>query len=442
MFNLHTELNVFYNEHVRLPQKLRNDLAGYRDLNVKRLKEGLDELTAQTGVRHAHPVDVQNQGSYAMHTLNQSDSAGYDIDVALVFDEKDLPSDAAMARARVEAALLKRCSNFTQPPEARKNAVTVWYAENYHIDFAVYRKRSDWIGIETVEHAGADGWSPRKPADFASWFDKQLESHDRGDLFRALLGITVEKHQLRRVVRLVKAFARSRSGWSLPGGIVLTTLVCEVYRSDANRDDVALYNTLVALRGRLRASREVLCPVPNHKSLVGSERRQKEMDRLLKCVDSALTSLAPLFTADCTRERALSAWKSVFNHRYWGTQIQEARVAQNASALLLECGLAKRDKGTPYGTYSSGSSILPKGVHLRFRLKQTSVLPPFQVRWTVENEGDEATDDNQVTWTRYTSNHEALWTNTKYRGRQRMKCEVLKDGKVLESTTHIVRISE
>ncbi len=58
--------------------------------------------------------------------------------------------------------------------------------------------------------------------------------------------------------------------------------------------------------------------------------------------------------------------------------------------------------------------MLPKGIHLRFKLKQTSVLPPFQIRWTVENEGDEARDASQMTWTKTMSAGEPLWTSTSW----------------------------
>ena len=74
-----------------------------------------------------------------MHTLNQAEHNDYDIDVAVVFEKGDLPEDPLKARQRVRDALLKRCDNFTKEPEARHNAVTVWYQDGYNIDFAVYR---------------------------------------------------------------------------------------------------------------------------------------------------------------------------------------------------------------------------------------------------------------------------------------------------------------
>ena len=50
-----------------------------------------------------------------MHTLNQdpSDTNDFDIDVGLIFNKDDLPSDPLKARQRIADALAKRCTNFT-----------------------------------------------------------------------------------------------------------------------------------------------------------------------------------------------------------------------------------------------------------------------------------------------------------------------------------------
>lgn len=76
-------------------------LADYRDLNITRLKGGLDDLAEESGRPRPHPYDWQNQGGYAMHTLNQDphNKNDYDIDVALLFDRSALPENLLAARA-------------------------------------------------------------------------------------------------------------------------------------------------------------------------------------------------------------------------------------------------------------------------------------------------------------------------------------------------------
>ena len=139
MFNLHDKMNEFYKDHVRLDTDERKKLAGYRDINLERLKSGLDKLGEKHDTTYAYYQYDCNQGSYATFTLNQHPDNEYDIDVAIVFKKDDLPSSALKARQRIADAFKQMGRIFSKDPEARTNAVTVWYAEGYHIDFAVYR---------------------------------------------------------------------------------------------------------------------------------------------------------------------------------------------------------------------------------------------------------------------------------------------------------------
>jgi hypothetical protein len=137
MFNQHKELTAFHNDYVRLGRDKKQMLAGYRDLNLERLNSGLDKLSEEDGCKYAHPKRHCNQGSYATHTIIQQQENDYDIDVAIIFGKDDLPSEALDARKRIEAAFQKVGGNFAKEPEARTNAVTVWYKEGYHIDLGV-----------------------------------------------------------------------------------------------------------------------------------------------------------------------------------------------------------------------------------------------------------------------------------------------------------------
>lgn len=447
MFDVSADLKSYYDNHVRLGKVRRDELAGFRDTNLQRLKDGLDALSEEHKVTYAYFVDWRNQGSYAMHTLNQADEYDYDIDVAVIFDAADLPEDAEAARLRVQDALRKKASGFTKAPEARKNAVTIWYSEGYHIDFAVYRvHKSFWEG-DVLEHAGTDGWAKRNPDDINDWFTKQVDTRSPTDSgFNVLLGtqVTAEPKQLRRIVRFVKAFAKSRSGWSLPGGMILSTLVNEVYKPHPTRDDIALYNTLHALQNRLTARKAVQSPVDSAVELINTPKRFKEVERLLNNLDRLLPKLGVLHRADCTYAQALAAWNQIFNHSFWSSAVSKASSDQalQHGGLILECGLAPYEKGPVFAGYRSNSKALPKGLGLRFRVKSTKVPPPYTLKWTAHNEGDEASDANQISWTRTTTSDKPdMWTSTSYKGNQTMKCEIIKDGAVRETATHGVRIA-
>ncbi|WP_261313916.1 nucleotide-binding domain-containing protein [Burkholderia ambifaria] len=443
MYDASNELAAFYENHVRLGVQLRNDLGGYRDLNLERLTAGLKSLGDKKNVVYKTFVDSKNQGSYAMHTLNQSEHIDYDIDVAVIFEASDLPEKAADARARVRDALLEKCSNFTMEPEARKNAVTVWYADGYHIDFAVYRRRADWFGNQTIEHAGGDEWTARDPMAYNNWFSKQVDSKSPPTYLEVLLGtrVNVAKGQLRRIVRFVKAFARSRSGWALPGGIIITTLVCEVYKPHPTRDDVALVDTLKALLARLRANVDVQNPVQSGAWFTSSDRRKREVERLRDTLADKLPNLDILHQPLCTPVQAYKAWNAIFCHDYW-TGARKA-VAQSAAAngLTIECALARASKSKVYKAHVSDSPALPKGIHLRFMATPVGVELPYSVRWTVRNEGDEAREEGQLTHNSLLGPAEPYWTSTAFKGRHTMVCEIVKNGQTVRRAEHIVRIA-
>ena len=315
MFDLHDELYEFYKSHVRLSKEQRDELIGFRDTNIERLEAGLDNLD------YPHPVRIRGQGSIAMETANQHPNKDYDMDTALIFNKRDLPSSALDARKRVEAAMISGGGNFKRPPEARTNAVTVWYQEGHHVDLAVHRRYFDAYGNEIIEHAGAT-WTPRDPVKIANWFDDLVDqvspSKDNG--------AAVQSEQLRRIVQLVKKFSRSRSSWTLPGGLIITTLVAERYVCDYDRDDVALYQTMLSIYNRLQLWTDVYNPVDPAQKLTYKDKYVNQVKQLRDKLGDALEWLKPLFSASCTRADAIKAWNKVFNHEYWdGLEVEEAR---------------------------------------------------------------------------------------------------------------------
>jgi hypothetical protein len=322
--DVHSNLARFYDEHVRLGTELREKLAGYRDACLERLKSGLAKLGEEKGTGYGSYQRSIGQGSYTMHTLNRHKKDEYDIDVAVVFKREDLPENPLEARKRVAEALLKAGGNFKVSPEARTNAVTVWYADGAHVDIPVYREyQGFWDWNPRLEHAGAT-WSARNPVAIGEWFAERVE--ELSPSFRLIT--SVPRGQLRRVVRLVKAFARSRLDWELPGGMLITILVAEVYKMDRHRDDVALYNTLRALQARLASNVEILNPV-NNLSLTSKPNSKARVASLVEKLGKGLADLAVLERPACSRDEALRSWGRFFNHAFWGS-IEKDEVALRA----------------------------------------------------------------------------------------------------------------
>lgn len=444
MYDMTVELADFYARHVRLGQDLRNDLAAKRDLNLKRVNGGLDKLAEETGRSHPHWSDWQNQGGYAMHTLNQdpADERDYDIDVAVIFRKEDLPSGALDARKRVCEALKKSGANFSKEPEARTNAVTIYYADGYHIDFAVFRTY-DENGKRKIEHASTE-WKARDPAEVTNWFTKKVDELSPKE--NAVLGYKpqVSPGQLRRVVRFVKWFCRSRPSWSLPGGMIVSALVAnaEVYRPSGARDDRALYDTLVALRDQLNISCKVYNPVDGSE-LTARTELLNQVERLRDRLKDNLPKLDVLFRQDCTRAQARSAWDWIFSHDYWAKKGDVQKSLADASgrgmpyAVDVTCEVTDHENGPVRRTYRSGQGLLPKNMSLRFTARTDAPADSY-IEWICKNDGDEAVADKCLGWTK---TGRQIWTSTRYKGAHTLTCRVSRGGRIVAEKVFLVRIA-
>jgi len=440
LHDVHKDLNRFYDDHVRLGADRRKQLASKRDACLARLKSGLKTLGEKRGVTYRSFQRSIGQGSYAMHTLNQHPNDEYDIDEAVVFSGDDLPSTALEARKRVADALVEAGGNFRIDPEARTNAVTVWYADGTHVDLAIYREVPDGIfGLGTkLEHAGAE-WGKRDPMAITEWFNDQVDTRSPGIL------ATVREQQLRRVVRLVKAFARSRLSWSLPGGMIITALVVEVYRSDSSRDDVALYNTLAALRSRLAISKDVSNPVDSSTSLTTKPSFKAEVKRLASKLDKMLPSLSVLEKEDCTRDKALRAWGAFFKHEFWGTTAETEELPSDTTKgavarLSLAVGVA-REEGGSTTPYTSDSRPIPKKRWIKFTVPDAwRTANGASFKWIVNNTGDEAQDADDLGHEDVKSGPET-WRTAEYKGVHSMTCEITQNNQIVARGVRRVQVA-
>ncbi len=326
MFNLNDELNEFYRDHVRLGKTRRDELATFRDNNLTRLQTAMG--------KNDFPLwtDWQNQGGYQMKTLNQARDNAYDLDVALIFEEGNLPQSPKKARERVRDMFCETSGQFKEPPEARQNAVTVWYQTGQHLDFAIYRYSTHPIySHQIIQHASGDQWVERDPDAVTNWFSTAVDSKSPS----SLLGATVEAQQLRKIVRFVKFFNRSRVGGHMPGGMITTTLVVECYRPDALRDDVALFNTLEVLTSRLQEYTGVASPIPGAANLTDKEKHEAEVANMRDGLWDLMPKLRVLNAYDCSPAAARNAWRQFFNHEFWNAENFRNVKSEASSSLLM-----------------------------------------------------------------------------------------------------------
>ena len=310
MKNCHADVLAFHDEEVTLPQKERTAMRERRDSNRRRLKQGLE----RDGERK--PVDYRSQGSYAMRTMVQQPDRDYDVDDGVYFEIDQLKGPRGGDRSAADAKEMVRKAlhddSFDRPPERLKNCVRVYYKAGYHVDVPVYRRtvdENDWGEEETrIELAGAD-WKVSDPLAVTDWFlaankDQSPDNENGG--------------QLRRIVRLLKGFARSRPSWRdhIATGFMITKLVVEQYSANGAREDMALYGTMAATRDRLRWNLEI-----EHPTVAGEMLTKGPDDSRAKFLrdklDWAIGELAVLSQWDCSHERALKAWGKACNSTFF-----------------------------------------------------------------------------------------------------------------------------
>lgn len=324
MFNSHDDMTAYHNDKVRLPVAEREEMRDRRDTNRKRLKDGLN----RDG--EPKPVGCHTQGSYAMRTMIQHAAKDYDIDDGVYFNKSDLIGPRGADKSAADAKEMVRSAvhdnKFNQPPECLKNCVRVYYNAGYHVDIPVYRVFED-NGKEVYELASSD-WKASDPRAVTNWF-KEANNNKSPN--------TDNYGQMNRVVKLMKAFARSRESWRsrVATGFMITKLVDESYVALDKRDDQTLRDVMRAVQTRLERTLVINHPVLDETLTKGDDDARAKF--LRDKLEWALGELEVLDKRDCTEEQARKAWDSVFHTDFFtgrGNSKKAGAAVTSASVLL------------------------------------------------------------------------------------------------------------
>lgn len=415
MFDASLEFEKFIKERIVLPFEDQQKLRKNKDTNIQRLKNGLSIYN------HDHKTDymfseIFVQGSMSMSTVIQNDANDYDIDVAIVFDEETINGlSAYQARKMVLDALSYKTGQFKNDPELKTNCVRISYADGYHIDFAVYRKiKKPFSNDYQYQHSGGFNWTDRDPKAITAWFQSAVKQKGQ---------------KLRKVVRLLKTFCKSRNDWvNMPGGLIQSVLCEEAIDSLDKRIDEIFYNAISCIIKRLKIYKDVRNPTDAKLSLLSTQRHFEKMDNLLARLEEKIGKLNILFDQHCTSKDAYQAWYNFFNNNYWLEQ------KTSLTESLIKHSYAK-DKKIPFadteeeiidfvdriniqydayieakvesrgfpsqGLYAFLSSFpifrkfLPKGMKLDF-YATTNAPKPYEVWWKVRNVGRVAEERNDI----------------------------------------------
>lgn len=457
MYDLSLDFKKFYYNEVVLSKEETNNLREKKKLNIQRLKDGLEEYNAENKTNYKIAETIE-QGSVAMSTVTQNEENDYDIDVAIVFDDTNLDGLGHRAvKNMVVNALIKKCTNFKTPPEALSNCVRIVYADNYHIDFAIYRRTKNDDGSYKYEHAGSEKWNPRDPRAINNWFKDEIKIHGE---------------KLRQAVRLSKMFCKSRSDWKMPGGLIQSVL-CDEKIQNYDRIDEMFYYTMKEVAKRLDNDIEVYNPTDEEQSLLLKESDRDKMNNLTNRLKNYLSKLDILFDDKCTLKEAIEAWYEFYQHDFWTYDEENEKRASDLSesAILLkssnmdlveyddteefienimpvkekhfiklDCKVkefeVKKDKiiikqVIKLSTLNNLGRRVPLKRKLEFYLDINKVPYPFEVYWKVKNNGYEALKRNCIRGDIFKNPEEPfdiLEEESDFAGDHYVECYIVKNG--------------
>lgn len=318
MKNYHDLLSELFDSHIQLSDEQRTKMRNRKNINRKRLN---DALGKQEPLFWSERI---MQGSYAMNTMVQTDVDMSDIDDAVVFEKSELVGPrgseytALEARNFVKAMLTD--NKFSNEPELHTNCVRICYKDEGVIDVPVYRRTKKSDNVFEFELASSE-WIKADPNATVHWFKEQVASCGE---------------QLRRMVKLVKAWSKSRSSWNMPSGYFLTILVWEAYSSinvDNERDDQTMYKVLRKLQTRLVGS--LVLSDPKSGNTVTKTKSEAKMVFLLEQLPSAIEKLERFSEQDCTEVDAMKVYDDLFNTKFFAERIAAAQKASPVSGFTV-----------------------------------------------------------------------------------------------------------
>ncbi|WP_186079827.1 cyclic GMP-AMP synthase DncV-like nucleotidyltransferase [Burkholderia gladioli] len=336
MANVNKQLLAFFKSEVALTEATKSDMRRRRRSCEERLERGLDRNEKPKVDRYVQ------QGSYAMHTMVQSNSITSDIDNGVVFHEAKLVGERGAKYSAYGAKCMVRDAlnydgSFERAPEVLKNCVRVYYKDGFTIDMPVYRATGEGDFVE-YELAAAD-WKHSDPEAVTEWFQDNVAQKSPD---------TVDGRQMRRVVRLLKAWSKSRASWALPSGFVLSILTNEVYPRGGYRDreDHALFQTVQSMCNRLRYNKTVNRPVPKYEAVTKTEA-DPNMVSLYEKLDEAVERLAPLNDGQASDLDALKALKWFFCTEFFDEEIERLKDAEREKAKASFVSTESRQPAGP-----------------------------------------------------------------------------------------------
>lgn len=375
--------NLFeaYNREIKLDGDRRGLLKERRDDLRARVNSGFKELrrvkffSESLNITVEEEIEFQSQGSYVMDTIinpSRKDDE-YDIDDGVYFggwrDRNSRPEPQDFHKFVIESIKSGKSRNTFEKIEDRSTCVRVKYKGqngdfNYHVDLPIYYA----INVKEPDLADTeDWWHTSNPIEFIVWFEGLIQSGFKAEFIlerksyqneydRWLDDRRKKDHQLRRMVRYLKAWGDHLKG-DMPPGVVMTILVGSGSNYQAHdQDDICLRNTLVNIRNWLD-SNGFKCPRPTtpEGEDIFKGYPQEKKSYFKKALNEFIDSANKAIEAD-DKTLAAEEWS-----RHLGKRFMEANKEVLAKERQLRTTAAKVLSGTAF-TSSTGKIQSSSGV--------------------------------------------------------------------------------
>jgi hypothetical protein len=233
------------------------------------------------------------QGSFKAHTcINQSDE-DYDIDDGVYLQHLPENKDDWPKTEIVHEEIKEAVKDHTDlPPKDKTTCVRVQFKKEYHVDLAIYAESDGKIYLA---RKGNEQWEENNPKLFTEWIWGKVKSSGE---------------QLRNLIKYIKKWSYYNGWIDSISGFLITILVGNHFAQAGERDDLALYNTLVNIADYLSINRKILRPVEPSKNMTQSfsdEDMDKMISQFEKFRDSAKKAVMGI-----EKKEAQETWRSLF----------------------------------------------------------------------------------------------------------------------------------
>lgn len=326
MANLHNEFQTFH-ERVALSPGKKESLVTSRDAVRDRIRKHFTEKLKLKA------PEFCSQGSFEMDTTVNPLDDEFDIDDGVYLQHLDESESTSWPTPEnVHKWLVDATAGQTnEKPIDKRTCVRVRYAGQYHVDLPSYGKLN---GENLLAEKGEKGWHRSDPTALTKWFNDLAQQRE---------------DQLRRIVRLVKAWAdhHSTKRGKMASSLILTVLATQNFRSHETDDD-SMANTVRAISDFVRVGFCVYNPVDGTEELT-ARLSDEEKKRFREAIADLANDASKAVNNDSHQE-ASKLWRTQLGDRFPLVQEEDEDTKQRKDdAIRLAAFYVPKKPIKPWG---------------------------------------------------------------------------------------------